>query len=62
MGPYDLYKSAQIIATSHGCFWAPEKVVVWKGNQLISGKSRFVKYSSIWPDKWPCNWSTGVKF
>ena len=29
---------------------SPKKVAFWKGNPLISGKSRLVKYDSIWPD------------
>ena len=41
--------SGQIIATSHDL--GPQKVAFWKGNgTLISGKSRLVKYYSIWPD------------
>ena len=34
--------SGQIIATSHDL--GPQKVAVWKGNPLISGKSRLVKH------------------
>ena len=44
--------SGQIIATSHEL--GPQKVAFWKGNprlfQDISGKSRLVKYYSIWAD------------
>ena len=28
----------------------PQKVAFWKGDLIISGKSRLVKYYSIWPD------------
>ena len=40
--------SGQIIATSHDL--GPQKVAFRKGNPLISGKSRLVKYYSIWLD------------
>ena len=40
--------TGQIIATSHDL--GPQKVAFWKGNPLISGKSRLVKYIIIWPD------------
>ena len=36
----------QIIATSHDL--GPQKVAFWKGNPLISGKSRLVEYDQIW--------------
>ena len=35
------FRSGQIIATSPQ---KPQKVALWKGNPLISGKSRLVKY------------------
>ena len=35
-------KKVTIIATSHDL--GPQKVAFWKGNPLISGKSRLVKY------------------
>ena len=37
--------SGQIIATSHDL--GPQKVAFWKGNPLISGKSRLVKYYNL---------------
>ena len=42
-------ESGQIIATSHDL--GPQKVAVWKGNLLISRKSRLVIYFIIWPDR-----------
>ena len=44
--------SGQIIATSHDL--GPQKVAFWKGNgtPAIWGKSRLMKYYSIWPEKW----------
>ena len=41
--------SGQIIATSHDRF-TPNGGLVRKMGPLISGKSRWVKYYSIWPD------------
>ena len=42
-------KSGQIIATTHDL--RPQKVAFWKGNGTpFQGKSRLVKYYSIWPD------------
>ncbi len=38
-------KSGQIIATSTTIFF--QKVAFWKGNPLISGKSRLVKYYNL---------------
>ena len=38
-----------MLATSHE--FSPRKVAFWKGDPLISGKSRLVKYYSIWPDR-----------
>ena len=42
--------SGQFITTSQE--FSPQMVVKSKGNPLISGKSRLVKYYSIWPDGW----------
>ena len=48
----DHHGSGQIRSRPHTGPWAPKKVAVWKGNgtPAISGKSRLVKYYSIWPD------------
>ena len=38
-------ETGQIIATSHDL--GPQKVAFWKGNPLISAKSRLVKYYNL---------------
>ncbi len=45
-GSYQSYHSGQIIATCHTTDF-PQKVAVWKGNPLISGKSRLVNYYNL---------------
>ena len=42
--PYTLWSN--FIATSHNRF-SPQNVAFWKGNLLIAGKSRFVKYGDL---------------
>ena len=46
-----------MFATSHGFFPHPKRKLIWMGNgtPAFSGKSRLVKYYSIWPElleKW----------
>ena len=48
----------QISSRRHEPTWAPKKVAFWKGNgtTALSGKSRWVKYSSL---GWVCRLSVG---
>ena len=46
----DTMKLVGLIIATENTTDFPQKVAFWKGNPLISGISRLVKYYFIWPD------------
>ena len=58
LGSLTFIRSGQIVAASHDL--TPILLAFWKGNPLISGKSRLVKYYSIWPDPFIKTWTKNI--